>query len=379
MARRCIAVFFLLAVGATPGRAGEDTWTGVDRVVAVGDVHGDHDQLVAILKSAGLVDDKADWIGGKAHFVQTGDVLDRGPDSRKAMDLLMKLEAQAREAGGAVHCLIGNHEAMVLYGDLRYVAPGEIAAFKEAGSEKARDDFYKAHQKELRDKLPADQVPKFDDTYRARWDAEHPLGFAEFRRGFSPAGTYGKWIRRHNAVIRIDGTLFLHGGISAKYASWTVRQINERVRAELEDFTKLAGGVVMDEEGPLWYRGLAQGDEKELDAHVRTVLANHQAERFAIGHTFTEGAIVPRFGTKVLQIDIGLSRVYDRKGRVACLVIEKGKPGALHRGKRLELPFGAGADLLRYLQEAAALDPKPSPLLRRIAETELRLTDPSRK
>lgn len=369
----CVALLLLLAL---PVWADEDSWTGVERVVAVGDVHGDHDQLLAILRSAGLVDAKGDWSGGKAHFVQTGDVLDRGPDSRKAMDLLMKLEAQALEAGGRVHCLIGNHEAMVLYGDLRYVAPGEIEAFKDANSAKARDDYYLEHQKKLRETLPAERLPKFDATYRASWDAEHPLGFAEFRRAFEPAGTYGKWIRRHNAVIRIDGMLFLHGGISPKYATgWTIRQINERIRAELDDFTKLPGGVVMDEEGPLWYRGLAQGDEKTLEAHLRALLASYGVERVAVGHTFTEGAILPRFGGRVLQIDIGLSRVYDRKGRVACLLIEKGAPAALHRGKRLELPADAGADLLRYLKEAVALDPKPSPLMRRLAETEMRLSE----
>src|SRR6185295_5418060 len=95
--------------------AGDDVWTGIDRVVAVGDVHGDHDQLVAVLRSAGLLDAQLKWSGGKAHLVQTGDILDRGPDSRKAMDLLMRLEVEARAAGGEVHCLIGNHEAMNCY------------------------------------------------------------------------------------------------------------------------------------------------------------------------------------------------------------------------------------------------------------------------
>ena len=96
---------------------GVGIWTGVERTVAVGDVHGDYDQLAAVLKSAGLIDEQGNWSGGKTHLVQNGDVLDRGPDSRKAMDLLMRLEKQAAEAGGYVHALIGNHEAMNVYGD----------------------------------------------------------------------------------------------------------------------------------------------------------------------------------------------------------------------------------------------------------------------
>src|SRR3981081_2430132 len=140
---------------------GAGIWTGVERIVAVGDVHGDYDQLVAVLRSAGIIDEQGNWNGGKTHLVQNGDVLDRGPDSRKAMDLLMRLEKQASEAGGYVHALIGNHEAMNVYGDLRYTSPGEFAAFRDESSEKVREAaFQKEH--------PAD---------REAWEKQHPLGY----------------------------------------------------------------------------------------------------------------------------------------------------------------------------------------------------------
>jgi hypothetical protein len=366
----------LLALLATncPGQfvaADDDTLGGVERVVAIGDVHGDYDQLVAVLRSAKLVDDKGAWCGGKAHLVQTGDILDRGPDSRKAMDFLMRLEGEAKQAGGAVHALIGNHEAMNLYGDLRYVSEGEIAAFKDAHSEKAREELYREHQKSAKGVV-------FDETYRKTWEAEHPLGYAEHRRAFGPDGIYGKWIRGHNAAIRIDGTLFLHGGISPKYADWGVRTINERIRIELSDFTKLEGGVAADDQGPLWYRGLALRG-KELEPQLQTILKNYEVDRIAIGHTYTEGAVIPRFGGRVLQIDVGLSKVYDAAGRCACLEIERGKVRVLHRGKRLELPSDDRLDLLRYLKEAAALDPAPSSLSRQIASLEEALAEPAKK
>src|SRR5437868_14968913 len=81
---------------------------GVERTIAVGDVHGAADRFVEILKATGLVDDKLHWSGGRAHLVQTGDVVDRGADSRRALDLLRQLEGEASRAGGAVHALIGN-------------------------------------------------------------------------------------------------------------------------------------------------------------------------------------------------------------------------------------------------------------------------------
>ncbi len=39
---------------AAARNATQDTWNGVDRVVAVGDIHGDYEQYLAVLKSAGL-------------------------------------------------------------------------------------------------------------------------------------------------------------------------------------------------------------------------------------------------------------------------------------------------------------------------------------
>ncbi len=373
------ALCLLLLIQFSSFAAAEDVWKGIERVIAIGDVHGDYEQFVAVLRSAGLIDSQESWSGGKAHLVQTGDILDRGPDSRKVMDLLMKLEKEAGRAGGQVHSLIGNHEAMNLYGDLRYVSPGEYAAFRGPNSEKAREELYRRDQEQIKRSSPSENIPVFDEAFRKKWESEHPLGYSEPRRELGPGGKYGKWIRSHNAMIKIDNTLFLHGGIGPKYTDLAVRQINDRVREELEDFTKLRGGIVMDGEGPLWYRGLARDDETALEPHLKAVLKAHQVERIVIGHTPTEGAILPRFGGKVLLIDVGSSRVFDSRLRMACLLIENGKPYALHRGNKLELPADPGGGLLRYLRQAAALDPSPSSLIKGIAEAEAALTVPAHK
>src|SRR5262245_1211749 len=84
---------------AAPAFAQQDAFDGVKRVVAVGDVHGGFDQFVKILRDAGVIDQKNQWVGGATHLVQTGDVLDRGPDSRKVLDLLMDLEKDAPKKG----------------------------------------------------------------------------------------------------------------------------------------------------------------------------------------------------------------------------------------------------------------------------------------
>jgi len=335
----------------------QDEFPGVERIVAVGDVHGDYDRLSTLLRDAGVIDKKQKWIARKTHLVQTGDLLDRGPDSRKVMDLLMRLEGQAEKAGGRVHVLLGNHETMNLFGDLRYVSEGEYEAFRTPRSEEVRDAYFEKYV------LPAQEekgAAGDEKQLRAKWYAEHPLGWVEHRFAFGPNGTYGKWLRQKNAVVRIGDILFLHGGISPKYSGWTIRQLNEKVRAELADFALLENGVVTDSAGPLWYRGLAEAPEAESAQAVDDLLSRFQVKHLVIGHTPTKGAILPRFEGKVILIDVGLSQAYG--GPPACLIIDKSKFQALHRGTRLDLPIGREADWSTYLKAAAALDPQPSPL-----------------
>jgi len=336
----------------------QDEFDGVERIVAVGDVHGGFEELVDILRAARIVDGRNRWTGGKAHLVQTGDIVDRGDNSRKVLDLLMDLESQAQKAGGRVHVLLGNHEAMNIYGDLRYVTRGEFDSYRTPESEQLREQSYEAS---------ADPAQKTDRKYRRKWEEDHPLGWVEHRLAFGPTGRYGKWLRQKNVVIRVNSALFGHGGISPKYVSRSLREINEQCRAELKEFAKLRGGMVVDPEGPLWYRGLAEVPEPELASHVEALLAAFRVRYVVTAHTPTPGVILPRFGGKVIQIDVGLSKEYGQ-GR-ACLLFEGSEPFALHRGSRLPLP--ADGNILGYLRNAEFLEPSDS-LLRRYLTRVLR-------
>ncbi|MGE0439843.1 MAG: metallophosphoesterase [Gemmatimonadales bacterium] len=320
------------------------------RIVALGDVHGDFDQFVTVLRSAGVIDGTNRWVGGRTHLVQTGDVLDRGADSRKVMDLLIALTGQAEKAGGAVHALVGNHEAMNIQGDLRYVSPGEYAAFRTSGSEALRQRAFT---------VTADSSRVNEPGYREQWLTEHPLGWVEHRLAFGPNGKYATWIRGNDAVLALGGFLFLHGGIGPAYADSTVAGINAAVRAELAAGDG-GGGITADAAGPLWYRGLASDNEDSLAAHVDRVLGHYGVRHIVIGHTVTQGAVMTRFGGRVIMIDVGMSAYYG--GPPAALVIEDGVPYALHRGTKLPLPLGG--EQLPYLKAAAALDPEGSRLRR---------------
>ena len=100
------------------------------RHVMIGDIHGELDGLHEILKQAGLIDRTDAWIGGEAILVQTGDVIDRGPDSMGCVALLRDLQRQAPAAGGRVVRLLGNHELMVLQDEawqMDYSDPWKLA------------------------------------------------------------------------------------------------------------------------------------------------------------------------------------------------------------------------------------------------------------
>jgi Calcineurin-like phosphoesterase len=351
---------FLAAPFALAGRAQTvpDDFPGVSRIVAVGDVHGDKDAFAAVLRMAEVVDGQDKWVGGRAHLVQIGDISARGPQTREAFDLLMRLEKEAQAAGGRVHALIGNHEVGIMSGDLRNVVAAEYEAFKGAGSE---ERIRLEYEKELESRKRAGRYPATEadlEYFKKSWFERHPPGFVEHREAFSPSGPYGSWIRTHNAVIRINDTLFLHGGISPKYVARTRASLNQAIRKELADPENLLPGLGTDPLGPVWYRGFAEEEEGPLEAHLKKVLAFHGVRRIVIGHTVTRSAILPRFGGRVVNIDIGLSRFYGRPP--ACLVLEGNIAFVLHKGTKVALP-GPG-ELVSYLKAVEAADGQPSPV-----------------
>ena len=207
------------------------------------------------------------------------------------------------------------------------------------------DEFWARHVAE-------NPAAENDRDYKTKWYDDHPLGWFEHRFEYGSRGRYGKWIRSHNAAIRIDDSLFLHAGIALPLAGYSLREINDRVRAELNDFSLLENGIVTAQDGPLWYRGLAQGDQQELAPHVDAVLRHFGVKRIVIGHTPTDGTVVARFGGKVIQIDVGMSKVYG--SHRACLLIEDGQVFAVQEGTKIPLEGTASvaAGRLVYLPSA---------------------------
>ena len=325
------------------------------RVVAVGDLHGDYDAWTAIARDAGLVDARGRWAGGTTTLVQTGDITDRGPDSLKIIRDLQRLEKEAAKAGGKVIVLLGNHEAMNVTGDLRYVDPGEFAAFRGRNSEALRAAAWDANDKLIIASYKARYPAMTDKDIRADWLKATPLGLLEHQRAWAPTGELGRWAASLPAIAKIGDTLFVHGGLSAPYtAMGGLEEINRRVRAAVAAGDKSPGSILTDPLGPMWYRGLitrGPAFEQEVAAvaaavgkpniarppmaeELDMVLAAFGAKRLVVGHTPNLAGIAISHGGKLVRIDTGNALHY--KGQPSWLEIAGGQltPHSVARSPR---------------------------------------------
>jgi hypothetical protein len=331
------------------------------RVVAIADVHGDLDMFVAILQRAGLIDGTMKWSGGAATLVQLGDMIDRGPKSRGVLDFVMALQKDARRTNGRVVVLLGNHEVMNLYGDLRYLTSADYASYADADSPRRREALYQEYVR-----LSGDKAAQT----KGEWMDDHPLGYVEQREAFAPSGKYGKWLRSLPAVAKIDDSLFLHGGVSPDFSTWSVSRMNDRIATEIKSFDDvraflvshklavsspmlkdvLAGVSVaaarkseevdavlsfdnwltINENGPLWFRGFAKLSDADAEPLANAVVAAMGVTRLVMGHTPEPGDIVQRFGDKVYLIDTGMLRGYVDNGRASALEIQDGHVRAIY-------------------------------------------------
>ena len=323
------AVVVALSAASPPAVQKNDTGP---RIVAIGDVHGAVENFTAILKQTGLIDDQQRWSGGKSILVQTGDLCDRGPGMRAALDLVMALEGQAKAAGGRVHALLGNHEVMNMVGETRDGSPEIFASF---GGEEAT------------------------------------------REAFGARGRYGKWLRSKPVIAEVNESVFMHAGVDLSFSDASLNEINQRARREIAEWDeglkwlveqKLVSGSakflqvveaarveherllskptpnepdaqrtaallvplvnigyssLFAPNGPLWFRGFASWTDEEGDAKISELLKKFRADRFVTGHTpQSDGRIKERFSGKLFLIDTGmLNGKFYPQGRPSALEI----------------------------------------------------------
>lgn len=256
--------------------------TGHDSVFVFGDVHGEFDRVVSLLGRAGLIDAEGRWTGGDAAVAFLGDLFDRGNDVTRLLWFVYGLEREATAAGGRVITLLGNHEAMVLTGDLRYVAPKEQTIGELHGM-----------------------------AYETLFDPERSV--------------LGDWIAAKPGLVRLGDLLFAHGGVSPAYVDSSLGEYQDTLVTFIEEplFTRWRDEAFLREyvretrrdpariyrrydfffgpESVLWYRDLVLTDT--LGGHLDAVLERYGARIHVVGHTPVR-TIRESYGGKLIAADL---------------------------------------------------------------------------
>ena len=263
----------MIRVGSAT-EAPPSTCPDAKRILAVSDLEGNRETFLDFLKGNGVVDERGDWTWGDGHLVLNGDIVDRGDEVTELLWLVRRLERQARSSGGRVHYILGNHESMVLAGDLRYIHPNYRFSTDRIGMS---------------------------------YDALH-----------GPDTELGRWLRNHNSVVRLGPLLFVHAGYSPELDRLDLKldEINETIRTGLgppawpaDARTDLRTGLTWHQQGPHWYRGYFPQHAENWggrpdDAALQAILDRHEAAHIVVGHTVVDGVGVIDGRPQLIGIDV---------------------------------------------------------------------------
>jgi len=257
-------------------------YPAAERVVAIGDLHGDLDVTRSVLRLAGAIDENDRWIGGDLVVVQTGDQLDRGDDERAILDLFVRLRDEAAAAGGAFHALNGNHELMNVRLDLRYVTPGGWEDF---------EDLW-------------DGV--FVDSLLAAFPTAHRGRVVAFR----PGGPYARLLAERNTIVIIGDNLFVHGSVTPAHIEYGIDKIN----SEVQNWMSGDGPepkYMHKGSSPTWERMFSYETDDEDCKILEEVLKELGVKRMIVGHSVQEEGVNSYCGQRVWCIDVGMAAHYN--------------------------------------------------------------------
>lgn len=170
----------------------------VSQILALPPLSDIDDVFIRFLQNNKVIDAQQNWIWGNGHLVLLGNVLHRGDKNTDYLWLIYKLEQQAKQAGGAVHYLLGNHEVRTM-----------LSLHKNSGH-----IFAGTKQKFLAEQK---SVPLEIDSI------------------FDADAFFGRWLRSKNVAVQINDYLFCQGGISLEIMKeeHSIAYVNEAMRANI--------------------------------------------------------------------------------------------------------------------------------------------------
>ncbi|KAI7757888.1 hypothetical protein M8C21_032457 [Ambrosia artemisiifolia] len=277
------------------------------RIVAVGDLHGDLAKARCALELAGVLssDGRDVWTGQETVLVQLGDILDRGEDEIAILSLLRSLQIQAKEHGGAVFQVNGNHETMNVEGDFRYVDSGgfdECSDFLEYLNDCGHDweDAFASWC-------------EVSETWKQERTMAHnswgPWNLVKRQKGviarsvlLRPGGPLACELARHPVVLKVDDWVFCHGGLLPHHVTYGIEKINNEV-------SKWMTNVNVNEDDSeshipfIATRGYDSVIQSILDSTLQVV----GAKAMVVGHTPQTTGVNCKYNCSIWRVDVGMS------------------------------------------------------------------------
>ncbi|CAJ1955227.1 unnamed protein product [Cylindrotheca closterium] len=290
------------------------------RLVCIGDIHGDSKALQSSLKIAGLCESNT-WVGGNTILVQCGDVLDRGSEELACYSLLAKLSQEAEKEGGRVICLYGNHEALNAFGQFSYATSDEEYEQEVAPAVDGAMDT-----KEWRKQYVGNQP--------ARWAAFEPNGLLSrpLLANMKVAVKVGRTVCVHAGLTKdhlddfggiesmnrkarqwitgSSGVVFNnHGEYDSVLQAWV--EAEARQAAYIDTAPKFLDGGI-GSTSPIWMRAYSSpGDQPpanpKAQSMIDSVLKALDCDRMVMGHT-VQREINCALQGKAWRVDVGMSR-----------------------------------------------------------------------
>ena len=339
-------------------------------MIIIGDIHGDLDALINSLLVAKVIVipdgvsvpkpvertnktmydffHKIEWIGDDTFVIQVGDQIDRTRpvdwdendvgigktvndegSSLHIFFLMWYLNCIARENGGRVISLLGNHELMNVEGDFRYVSPFEFQEYANS----FKDDAFSINN----DTTGAEPSKKQAGLFGSK---DVPPGYNERTMAFTPGNIISNYFGlNYKLIIQVGKWLFTHAGLTENVCQpYSICKINNSVSRYLlnknSGNSKLIYKQLIECSGSkscVWNRDYGDATLNDNNTNLKTrfeELLNKfnntnkkyhekneipKAEYIAIGHTpqfYNNQKINSVLDGKVWRCDVGMSRAF---------------------------------------------------------------------
>ena len=246
------------------------------------DIEGNFSALRKLLQANNIITEDFKWQFKNGHLVLIGDFFDRGEQVTELLWFIYSLEEKAKDAGGYVHFILGNHEIMNLSADLRYV-----------------------------NKKYLENAGLLDQQYTSLYDENSELG---------------RWLRTKNIIERIGDFVFTHGGISSviNNLNLSIRDINKLARPYYADttsqYSNQKSDILFSDLGPFWYRGYYDKNNTTIPSQIDSTLSQFNVKHIVTGHSIVADTVSMWYGGRLFNTD-----VLHSTGKSEALLIEKDK------------------------------------------------------